>query len=543
MARKIIVRSNIFPTSEIPETGNASPVVKGQSAPKFTAFFKGDVFNIWALGILIVIGGDCFSWNAELKNGFGSMITSVMLTGTAYVSYVFCSGELFSGLPFSGGAYGIIRCTFDFFPGFLIGCSEAIEYIGYTSMSAIALISLIGTAFPFNEITFHALLILFFVLASLLQIFVAHFCLKRLNTALGVLCFLSMLLYCFGTLRWTRAKRILKEDVPLFSGGLYGFCRTFPLPSWLFIGVESLTFASPLTVSPKTAIPWASVGCVLTLFVVAVFVLTVASAAPPGIHSLSTDAFPLNNGFSLIFGCSYQKASLLSIPATFATAYGFIFSFSQLFCGLAESGLVPKVLGMKTSNGSPYAAILIGCFTSYAVCLALLFAPAAGNYLYRICFLSAYVTYFCQFISYIYIKKRFGGLKFPFKSPFGIFGAVYGCIIFVFAAVSISFFQVDYVALPALLGLWFLLSLYYFLHAKNRQKFSLAEQKSVLVAHTIKYNCRRSRRSFRKRKAHRVQVRLNLSNMSGRESSRGSVLDSKRSSMYDNFSGRFKSML
>jgi len=456
--------------------------------------YECSVIDIWAFGIVIVIGGDFFSWNAGLQSGIGSMAISTFFTGTGYLAFIFCTSELFSGLPFSGGAYGVVRCVFGFLPGFLIGFSEAVEYLAYVSMSAFTLVSLIGVLIPLNSASFHILLITFYVLASILHIFVGK-TFWRGNTFLGIVSFLTVLLYCFGTLQWTRPERLGASDLQWFVGGIHGFLNCFPLPTWFFIGVEALSFAAPDTKSPKATIPRASVACVITLVFTGVFVLFVSSAAPHGSNKLSNQGFPLNVGFSLIFGCSYNTAAVLSFPATFATAFGFIFAYSCLLCGLSESGLLPPLLALKNSKGVPYAAIMIGSLVSYGLSLLIYFVPIAGVYMCQICFLSAYITYTCQCVAYIYITKKFPNIKCTFKSPLGIFGAVYSILIFVVAAVSISFFQGNNTfCLPSLLIMWTVFSLYYFLVAKNKQKFSDDEQRSVLVAHTLKYNYRKRRR-------------------------------------------------
>eukprot|EP01035_Chromulina_nebulosa_P017292 gene17292-22828_t len=36
---------------------------------------------------------------------------------------------MISALPFSGGAYGLARLLIGFYPGFMVGIFEAIEYI------------------------------------------------------------------------------------------------------------------------------------------------------------------------------------------------------------------------------------------------------------------------------------------------------------------------------------------------------------------------------------------------------------------------------
>jgi len=209
-----------------------------------------NLLDVWALGIVIVIGGDFFSWNAALQSGFGSLVISTILTGTAYVALVLCTSETFSGLPFSGGAYGLVRVTFGFYAGFLIGCTESIEYIGYISLSALALMSLIRNLFPLKSFVFHLLLILFFFFASWIQTYKCRL-FWRFNTILGLISFLTVLCYCFGTLKYTSIEKISGPKALLFAGGANGFLKSFPLSSWFFIGIESLSFASDATRNPQ----------------------------------------------------------------------------------------------------------------------------------------------------------------------------------------------------------------------------------------------------------------------------------------------------
>jgi amino acid transporter len=95
--------------------------------------------DIWALGITIVIGGQYFSWNAGYAAGFGSYLISTVLIGTSYICLCVCNAEISSALPFAGGAYGLARVSLGMYPGFIIGCLEAGEYIVYVASSAIAL--------------------------------------------------------------------------------------------------------------------------------------------------------------------------------------------------------------------------------------------------------------------------------------------------------------------------------------------------------------------------------------------------------------------
>jgi amino acid transporter len=73
-------------------------------------------YDMWALGITIVIGGQYFAWNAGLSAGFGSFFIATFLIASAYACLILCISELSSGLPFAGGSYGLARVTAGIYP-------------------------------------------------------------------------------------------------------------------------------------------------------------------------------------------------------------------------------------------------------------------------------------------------------------------------------------------------------------------------------------------------------------------------------------------
>ena len=72
-----------------------------------------NVYDMWALGITIVIGGQYFAWNAALSGGFGSFFVATGLIAIAYLCLSLCIAELSSGLPFAGRFIIHIQDTFD----------------------------------------------------------------------------------------------------------------------------------------------------------------------------------------------------------------------------------------------------------------------------------------------------------------------------------------------------------------------------------------------------------------------------------------------
>ena len=96
-------------------------------------------FHVWAMGITVVIGGQYFAWNAGLAAGFGTFSMAFVCIGTAYFCLCACTAELSSCVPFAGGSYGLARCSFGSYAGFLVGICEAFEYMIYVAVSAVSL--------------------------------------------------------------------------------------------------------------------------------------------------------------------------------------------------------------------------------------------------------------------------------------------------------------------------------------------------------------------------------------------------------------------
>lgn len=63
------------------------------------------IWDLYILGITIVIGGQMFSWNDGLQAGFWACFLSLLLMALGYSCLVLCLSELTSALPFSGKIY------------------------------------------------------------------------------------------------------------------------------------------------------------------------------------------------------------------------------------------------------------------------------------------------------------------------------------------------------------------------------------------------------------------------------------------------------
>ena len=191
-----------------------------------------------------------------------------------------------------------------------------------------------------------------------------------------------------------------------------------------------------------------------------------------------------------MFGMTGSKADLLSIPATYATAFGFIFSYGRLMLAMSESRLLPRILRVKWGNAasaSTSASTIVGSIIGYMVCIFVYFFPAVEKHLFNICILSAFGAYLSQFVGFINLRTRLADLPRLYHSPLGLCGAYYGIAVFSLATISVIVFQKDgHMAFITVFSIAVLTSAHYFCTAKHHQKFSKDELKTLFNAHVFK---------------------------------------------------------
>ena len=456
-------KSNVLPDP----SGKSDAVFDGGSVGTDESFapiegWKVRVRDIWGLGITIVIGGQYFSWNAGLSAGFGSYSIATCLIAIAYICLCCSVSELASTMPFAGGGYGLARVTLGFYAGFLIGCCEIIEYMVYVSSSVLSLGTMFGTITGMDPKFQPLVWVAFYVSA------VSVYCYGGrlfwiVNMFLAISSIIILVIYCLGSIKFADfhnaqfvAWDSLTTSIPTqtmidsqsskawFVGGFSDFMYVLPLPAWFYVGIESINFACTDIHEPKKNIPRSSLTCIATLVVTSIAVLFISSSLPltadasdPS-SSLSRSSAPLNIGFRLMFNISDAAATALSLPATYATAFGFIFSYGRLMIAMSESRLLPRCFRKMHS-----LAYIAGSLISFGVCLLVYFVPVVSMYLFNITILSGFCAYTSQLYGFIMLRTRFQSLPRKFRSPLGIPGAVVGMVIFLMGIVAVIGFQRD----------------------------------------------------------------------------------------------------
>ncbi|GLE02820.1 hypothetical protein PINS_up011684 [Pythium insidiosum] len=505
---------------------NPAPASTDDVVPRL---YKPGKWDIWALGITIVIGGQYFSWNQGFQAGLSSYFIAFLLISSAYITLCLCQSEVTGALPFAGSSYGLSRCTLGFFSGFLIGCCDALEYITYVATSVVSFVNMCVVVVPAFEGYEPLVALLFYVSALALHIR-GDCAFWYFNAVVAVISVVLLLVCVFGSLPHVSISKFGHLDAEQIDAkGFSGFMKMLPLACWFYVGVEAIGLASGDVQKPKTEVPFGQISCVLTLFMTGIMVFFVTVSLPPGIATLADDTIPFNRGFTIMFGITQEVATVLTLPATYATAFGFMWAYGKLIAAMASSRLLPPVLARVSKRcGTPVAGMVFGSTLSYAMYLLCYWVPVVAPKLFNVCIVCAFVSYMGQCIGYISLRRSYRNIKSSSsRNPLGVPSAIFSFCVWLMGLISVVGFQGDVVfEFVVIGGIIALLSAFYYLYARKRQTFSDQENRVLIVAHIIKFNkLRNSRHPHSSSQASRTKLTLgtNTSQLQGSLKSHRSV--------------------
>lgn len=401
----------------------------------------------------------------------------------------FCLAEMTSFLPFAGGSYGYARCALGPIPGFLVGICETIEYVLYVTSAVLELGNLISYILNLSPAYEPLYWLLFFVISLFIQVYSQRL-FWTFNMVIAAMTLILILIYFFasipefdyGTYLTERKFRVQG------TGQMNDFMYYFPLASWFYVGVEVMTLSCSEVKDAGRVVPKAMAACIITLFITSFLILFGTCFQNPGPYALPNEFLPLNPGYQRAFNISSELASILAIPGTFATAFGFMFAYGRQIYSMSTSGLFPHFLS-KTygDHKAPITALFLGSTLSFGSLLFLWYLyPNFSRQLFNLCMLGSCSVYVALFRSYIVCRKRYSNLPRLFKNSLGTFSAIYGMTVFSFMIVALAFFQKDhYISITVFVSFIVVFLLYYFLVVQKREFFSDEEQAKFMKAYIL----------------------------------------------------------
>lgn len=272
-----------------------------------------------------------------------------------------------------------------------------------------------------------------------------------------------------------------------FHGGIKEFMHMLPTTTRFFVGIQSIDVTCGQLKFPKSQVPKGSIGAIATVMITSFAVVFIACSLSPGVSVLQHQLYPLTQGYSLMFQLTTKQAACLSLPPIITYGMGYMYFYGKQLSAMGRSGLLPFVVGHEISvRNTPVVAHVTGAVLGLGICVLLYSIEATKLEINNLAILVAMVTYMSIFISFVWFRYFFTTIKREFTNPMGIFGAVYGFVIFAICFISVCGFQDTYHAISVFVIGSGILSAYYYVIVRKRQIFSEEERKVMFKAYVVK---------------------------------------------------------
>lgn len=468
-----------------------------------------NVWHLWALGVGAVISGHFSGWNFGFATGgWGGMLVAGIIIAIMYLGLVFCIAEMSPALPHTGAAYSFARTAMGPWGGFITGLCENVEYVLTPAVVVTFITAYVNTILGLDAAYSPIIWIIFYAIFLFLNIF--GVALSFRVTLIVTLVSLAVLVFFWISAipnmdfsRWAlnigagpdgTAVELPEGNGPWFPFGLTGILATLPFAVWLFLAIEQLPLAAEESVDPKRDMPRGIIAGMVTLMISAfMIVLLNPSIANVGSFKLGTSLEPVLDGFKAVYGdVGVVVLGILALTGLIASFHTILFAQGRQIFSLSRAGYFPTALSVThPTYRTPHMAMIAGALLGLAVMLIIWFALGAegggaviGSVLLNMAVFGAMCSYIAQAVSFILLRKNQPNIERPYRSPFGIPGAVVTIVI----ALITLFYQVqdpNFYRGVIWVILWFAVGIIYFALV-GRHKLILSPEEEFALEHKAK---------------------------------------------------------
>ncbi|QTX05080.1 amino acid permease [Agromyces archimandritae] len=422
------------------------------------------VWGLWGLAVAAVISGDFSGWNFGIDAaGFGGMLIAFAVLVVMYYGLIFSIGEMSSAMPHTGGAYSFSRAAMGPWGGFVTGLAETIEYVATTAVIVYFSASyadsitteLLGFSMP-AWVWWLLLYVVFIALNASGASISFKFAIVVSVLSIAVLLVFGIMALASGQFSWDKLFDIAPDagQSAFLPHGVLPILFALPFAMWFFLGIEELPLAAEESHDPVRDIPRAGLWARGTLIVTGLIVLFlntgVVGAAETGVA-----AEPLLDGFRAIVGDGLAAVlALFALIGLLASLQGIMFAYGRNMYSLSRAGYYPRFLSLTGRRHTPWVALVAGALIGF---VALVIVDAAGGsdgvagaVVLNIAVWGAVLAYLLQMVSFVILRRKYPNAKRPYRSPWGVFGAVAAAVI---AALIFVGFLLNPAYLPAIIAI------------------------------------------------------------------------------------------
>jgi ethanolamine permease len=415
------------------------------------------IWGLWGLAVAAVISGDFSGWNFGIDYaGFGGMLIAFVILVVMYYGMIFAIGEMAAAMPHTGGAYSFARSAMGPWGGLVTGLAETIEYVATTAVivyfSASYADAITSELLNFSMPAWVWWIILYAAFIALNAAGAAisfRFAVVVSIVSIVIILVFSVMALFSGQFSWDKVFDIVPDpgQTAFLPHGVVPILFALPFAMWFFLGIEELPLAAEESHNPTRDIPRAGFIARTTLIITGLLVLFLNTGVV-GAEATGTAGEPLLDGFREIVGD--EAAAILALFALIgllASLQGIMFAYGRNMYSLSRAGYYPKFLSLTGKRQTPWVALVVGAVIGF---IALVLVESlggatgvAGAIVLNIAIWGAVIAYTLQMVSYVILRKKFPDVHRPYRSPWGIPGAV------IAAAVSVLIFFGFFINEPA----------------------------------------------------------------------------------------------
>lgn len=401
------------------------------------------VWGLWGLAVAAVISGDFSGWNFGIDfAGFGGMLIAFAILVVMYYGLIFSIGEMASAMPHTGGAYSFSRAAMGPWGGFVTGLAETIEYVATTAVIvffsasyADAITSeLLGFSMP-GWVWWIILYAVFIGINAAGASISFKFAIVVSIISIAILLVFSVMAMFSGQFSWDKLFDIAPDpgQTAFLPHGVLPILFALPFAMWFFLGIEELPLAAEESHDPVRDIPRAGIIARATLIVTGLLVLFLNTGVL-GAEATGVAGEPLLDGFRAIVGDELAAIlALFALIGLLASLQGIMFAYGRNMYSLSRAGYYPKFLSLTGKRQTPWVALVAGAVIGF-IALVVLDVLAqvdaegagavAGAIVLNIAVWGAVLAYLLQMVAYVILRRKFPNAKRPYRSPWGVPGAV-----------------------------------------------------------------------------------------------------------------------
>ncbi|DBA04578.1 TPA: hypothetical protein N0F65_011126 [Lagenidium giganteum] len=400
--------------------------------------------HLWALGVGAVISGEFFGWQSGLVAGFDDLLVICAVVTVLYVLLAFSIAELSTTLPSGGGPYVFALHGIGRTAAFFAGLAEAVKVVTTCAVVVVGIGSYLNKLIGFSDAFGPLWWVIFFILFVALNVMGVElsFRIQLVSTLMSVA---LLLVFYGGAAPKIDYHQWVIEQNWRFPDGMDGVLRGFSYSLWFYLGIEELPLAVEETIEPGKNMPIGLISSMLTLIVLAFGTIVANAAISPGAMSIASSTYPLLEGYKAAFGDNSITAAFtwLLVIGLLTSFHSFIFCMGRLLYAIARDGFLPRVLThLHPTRGTPYVALVVGSALGLSLALALHFGIGDARLsavLINLASAGALVSYVFQLVSFIRLRVNEPDRDRPYRSPFGIAGAVLCLLLCAFVLVTIVY--------------------------------------------------------------------------------------------------------